>query len=106
MPAKYALSIYRGDTGNWRFVLWTDDAKTQALDLTGASAAAQLRDGSDNITPLTAVITLPNIVQVTLAASDSAEAITGTWDLQVTFGNGTVQTMLAGPARVTSDITP
>ena len=37
IPADYNLTLYRGDTGRWRFVLWADAGKTQPLDLTGAS---------------------------------------------------------------------
>jgi hypothetical protein len=106
-PLNYPLSVYRGDTGGWRFILWSDTARTQPVDLTGATVAAQMRDKPDGlkVIALTCTVTLPNIIDVALDPASSAQAVGGAWDLQVTFPDGTVTTVAAGRVYVTADIT-
>jgi hypothetical protein len=107
-PFGYGLSVYRGDSAAWQFVLWADTARTVPVDLTGVTAAAQMRDRPDglNVTNLAVAVTLPNIVNVSLTATASAAAVTGAWDLQLTYTDGTVTTVVAGPVQVLKDITP
>jgi hypothetical protein len=107
VTVAYPLAVYRGDTAGWRFVLWKDAAKTQPFDLTGAKAAAQIRDRPDssNIVNMVCAVTLPNTVDVTLSAAAAAVTPSGQWDLQITAANGTVTTVVAGPVKTTADIT-
>jgi hypothetical protein len=102
------LTLYRGDTAHWQFILWMDTAKTQPADLTGAAAKAEIRDraGGALITAISCFITLPNFVNATLSSADSAKLPnSGAWDLQITYASGDVATVLAGPVNVTSDVT-
>ena len=108
MPGAYALNIYQGDTHAWRFTLWQDVAKTTPVDLTGSAVKAEIRDRHAGlvIQPITLTVTLPNIIDALLTASETRTLIaSGRWDLQLTDAEGWVSTILAGPVRVTSDIT-
>lgn len=110
MPAPLPLSLYRGDTTRWQFKLWADAEKTQAVDLTGASAKAQIRDkplpDGQLKGELTCVVTLPNIIDAVLAPEVSRDLPKkGYWDLQLTYASGDIATVLAGPVEVTSDVT-
>ena len=106
-PGKYTLAIYRGDSYRWQFKLWADTAKTDPIDLTGVTVKAEIRDksGGTILGTLTCVVTLPNIIDASLAADDSALLKSGVWDLQLTYAGGDVSTVLAGPATVTPDVT-
>lgn len=109
-PAKYPLALYRGDSYKWQFVFWLDDAKTQPIDLTGVVAAAQINDvfGGPNAIDMDCVITLPNIVDVSLIA-DKWTGISlkgGNWDLQMTYPSAEVITFVAGAVTVAQDVTP
>jgi hypothetical protein len=109
VPQQVPLDIYRGDSGHWRFTLYTDAGLTDPYDLTGASAEAEVRLKT-NTTVLAAmdcVITLPNIIDVDLSAEDSGN-LSGkaVWDLQLTWASGgLVKTVVAGPVTVTDDVT-
>lgn len=107
-PGSYALIIYRGDTYQWRFTLWADHARTEPLDLTGAVAAAEIRDksGGTVIVLLDCTITDPNIVEVTLDAVNSARCpLKGVWDLQITYPGEIVRTVVAGAVTAIADVT-
>lgn len=104
---SYSLEIYRGDSYARRFLLWSDTASSVPVDLTGVTAAAQIRAAPDlpvMVTPV-CVVTLPNIIDLHVAAADSALADSGRWDLQLTYSDGTIQTVLSGRVLVTADIT-
>lgn len=110
-PARYDLEVYRGDTNAWTFTLWTDEAATVPMDLTGYVAHAQVRTkpGAPTVlAELAATVELPNTVRVDLDAEGSAALPTcgGAWDLQLTNGTtGHVRTVLAGAVHVTADVT-
>ena len=107
-PGAFPLVLYRGDSYRWSFLLWTDTAKTQPTDLTGVVAKAQIRDkpAGGTVVNLTCNVTLPNTVNVALPATDSASLpLIGVWDLQLTYPNADVATVLAGPVTVTPDVT-
>jgi hypothetical protein len=105
IPGTYDLCLYKGDTGRWQFRLWTDEAKTQAADLTGATAKAQIRPGhSGSATNMTCTITTPNIIDMALPAGSSPPA-RGLWDLEITYASGDVQTVLAGKVTTQGDVT-
>jgi hypothetical protein len=108
MPGAYSLNIYRGDTHAWRFTLWQDAAKTQAVDLTGIAVKAEIRDkpAGTVIQAIALNVTLPNIIDATLTAVITAQLPrTGRWDLQLTDAAGWVSTILAGGVTVIGDIT-
>jgi hypothetical protein len=105
-PATLALDIYRGDTKRLRVTLWAPG--DVPVDLTGVTAKAQIRErpAGKQITELLCVITLPNIIDVTLTSLASHTLPTkGAWDLQLTYLSGDVNTPLAGPVTVTTDVT-
>jgi hypothetical protein len=107
-PGKYDLDPYRGDSYEWWFRLWNDAAKTEPIDITGATAAAEIRNkpAGEQIAALECTVEAPNTVHVELAP-DLWPAIpaTGSWDLQVTFPDGTVNTYVAGRVVTTADVT-
>jgi len=114
-PAQLPLDIYRGDSQHMQVKLWTTAPVVGPpavpgvpYDLTGATARSEIRERPAGvmITTLTCTITLPNIVDVYLAAADSHKLpAKGVWDLQLTFLSGDVRTPLAGPVTVTPDVT-
>jgi hypothetical protein len=84
------------------------DQQQQPVDLTGVIAKAEIRDrpAGDKITPLTCIITLPNLIDLILEAIDSEGLpVSGVWDLQLTYSSGEVKTPLAGQVSVTPDVT-
>jgi len=110
MPGKCPLTLYRGDSYSWSFMLWTDADKTLPADLTGVTAKAQIRDkpgGTKEIITLACEVVMPNTVAMILDAASSARLATtpGVWDLQLTYDTGEVATVLAGPVTVTADVT-
>lgn len=119
-PGKYDLDLYRGDSYVWEFRLWTDEARTDPVDLSTATVAAQIRDKSGGAIVIDLAcevvagtagpppITTHNTIRTTLAAAlwDDAPGLgAGVWDLEVTYADGTVQTVLAGKATATPDVT-
>lgn len=106
-PGVFNLDLYRGDTYTWRVILWNDTARTVPTDLTGAEAEAEIRDKSagTNKATLTCVITLPNIIDVTMDPTDWTTCpAAGVWDLQLTFPGGVIRTVLAGTVKTTGDV--
>jgi hypothetical protein len=108
-PGNYPLDIYRGDTYRWQFTLWADADKTQPVDLTGVTARSQIRDkpAGKLLSTIDCTITQPNIILGTLTADECAK-ITGTtcaWDLQLTWPNEDITTLLAGAVALTIDVT-
>jgi hypothetical protein len=107
-PGTYDLCIYRGDTGRWRFICWQDAAKTMPSDLTGATAAAQIRDrpGGNMVTQFYCGVTAPNTVDVAVLPADTANLPPrGVWDLQLTYASSDIRTLVAGKVLVTGDVT-
>jgi hypothetical protein len=107
-PGKYSLAIYRGDSYSWQFKLWQDAAKTQPVDLTGVTVKSEIRDKPAGVVlgTLTCAVTMPNIIDASLTAADTTAITTsGVWDLQLTYADGEVSTVLAGAATLTMDVT-
>jgi len=108
-PGTLPLKLYRGDTYRWRFQFWSDTAKTQPIDMSRViEVRAEIRDqpSGTTIVPMTGSVTLPNIIDMTLAHSDSRRLPdAGVWDLQLTYNDGSVATPVAGPVAVTADVT-
>lgn len=108
-PGTYNLSVYRGDTHTWDFVLWADTEKTIPIDLTSTDVAAEIRSatGATPVTVLAVTVTLPNSIHVELSPAQSrALPASARWDLQLTDTSvGRIATLLAGQVKVTGDIT-
>ena len=106
-PGNYPLVIYRGDSYKWQFKLWSDTAKTQPVDLTGVTVKAEIRDrpGGNLLGTLACAITMPNIINASLTSADTALLTSGAWDMQLTYSDGEVSTVLSGLVTVTMDVT-
>ena len=106
-PQNYPLDLYRGDSAGWSFALWADEDHTVPLDLTGVTAEAEFREKSAGTTIVTMSCTIVgSAVEVRLPASSWVGAPPGGgWDLQLTFADGSVRTVVAGKVTVTPDIT-
>jgi len=107
-PGNYDLDLYRGDSYAWKFHAWKDAAKTDPLDLTGATVKAEFRDRPSGIILMTmnTTITTPNIIDMSVDADMWSESGGGgTWDLELTFPDGEVHTLLVGKVIVTADVT-
>lgn len=109
LPGSYSLSLYRGDSYKWKFQLWSDPEKTKPLILEDVTPKAEIRDApsGSEIVPLQCVIELPNIVLMELLADDSKNLSKTTivWDMQFTYIDGQVKTILAGNVVATLDVT-
>jgi hypothetical protein len=108
-PGKFDLNLYRGDSYSWTFRLWADDEKTVAVDLTGATVAAEIREkpAGTSVVALTCTITPPNTIDVAMPASLWTGTVlpAGVWDLEVIYPTGEVATVVAGKVTVTADVT-
>lgn len=109
IPGDHNLDLYRGDTGRWQFKLWSDTAKTDPVDLTGCTVTAMIRDKIPSSTfqmEMDCVLTTPNIIDMELTALASRDLpATGVWDIQITWANGDISTILKGTVKVTNDVT-
>ena len=111
IPGRYNLSLYRGDTFRRSFALWHDAERTEAVDLTGATVASEMRDKPAGalVVAFGVVVTLPNVVGIELTPADwEANPVFpqhGVWDLEVTFPSDDVATPLAGSTEVVPDVT-
>lgn len=103
------MDLYRGDTYAWRFRMWEDTAHSQPLDLSEATAKAEIRDkpGGNTIMDLACTVELPNVVMVRLDAEDWDQWTLkkAAWDLQLTWPGPQIVTVVAGPVAVTPDVT-
>lgn len=108
-PGDYPMTLYRGDTYAWQFRLWKDVSATIPADLTGVVAKAEIREkpGGEIIATMTCTVTQPNIIDVHLpeAAWDPVTYKLGAWDLQLTYPDSSVVTVLAGVVHITPDVT-
>lgn len=108
-PGTYPIFVYRGDSYLWTFTLWQDTAGTQPVDLTGVTGKAEIRTAAAGtlITSMVVTVTQPNILNVRLPANNSAllTKVGGFWDLQLTYTNTDVQTVVSGSVTVTMDVT-
>jgi hypothetical protein len=108
-PARFNLSVYRGDTYSWRFVLWQDRARTIPVDLDGITPKAEIRDrpGGAVMVDLPLDIELPNIIVAKLSADDGKKLTrNGVWDLQLTINAASVvATVIAGHVFVRAQVT-
>jgi hypothetical protein len=106
-PGGYNLDLYRGDTSNWHFEFWTDEAHTVPLDLAGKTVHAELRDRpmGTKIVPLVVTVTDPNIVDLALELDVADLPFTsGSWDLRVSDATSRL-TLLKGSVSADKDTT-
>lgn len=108
-PATLPLEIYRGDSARLQVRVWRgSNASKQPADLTAVVVKSEIRDrpAGGRIVAFDCVVTLPNIIDMTLSAHDSRKLpLQGAWDLQLTYASGDVRTLLAGPVTVIADVT-
>lgn len=108
-PGSYNLDIYRGDSYAWEFKVWDDEGKTEPFDLSGATPKAEIRDkpGGTTIFELECMIVDTNVIRMELSAELSRSLPTrgGGWDLQLSYPDDQVVTILAGTVMVTPDYT-
>jgi hypothetical protein len=110
LPGKLDLDLYRGDDARFYFRVWLNSARTQPADLSEATAKSEIRDkvGATGtlIGAFTCTIEAPNIVNLTMTAAESTVLPgKGVWDLQLTYENGNVRTLLYGAVKVVNGVT-
>jgi hypothetical protein len=107
-PGTLNIAIYHGDTYRWQFTLWQDPGKTTPADLTGVIPKAEIRTaaGGTLLTSMDLTVEPPNVIQAILpTAKTQLLKGGGVWDLQLTYPDGDVQTVLQGSVSVTMDVT-
>lgn len=104
-PATTDLYLYAGD--DLELTLTVTDSTGAPQDLTGYTAAAQIRGTAD--APLAADFTatiLANVVTLTMdGAGTAALPVKGVWDVEITSATGAVTTLAGGRVAVTADVT-
>lgn len=110
LPATKNITIYQGDTFVFPFRVKTRSGiNTVPVDLTGASAQAQIRAKDGTIlAEFAAEITDPLEGQVRLTLSNTQTAALtqkGIWDCQIIRADGTVKTYLAGQVSLAKEVT-
>jgi len=103
LPGDLPLTLYRGDSYQYDVVV--SDAAGGPADLTGVTVASEIRKGSESIALDCTVA--GNVITVELAA-DAWGAMgpgAGRHDVQLTFADGRVWTMLAGAVTILADVT-
>jgi hypothetical protein len=110
MVTKANLAIYQGD--DYLAVVTVSNGTSTPPDLTGYTAQAQIRSGpaDSNATVLVEISTQVNPANSTVNLTIPS-AITATlsgqyaWDLELIAPDGIINTILAGSASVTPEVT-
>jgi hypothetical protein len=104
-PTTTDLNVYAGDDLKLHVAV-TDDAGA-AIDLTGYTAKAQVRDTADGTTPIdfTATPSATGIDLVMASTLTSTLPAKGVWDVQITSATGEITTVAGGRVTVTPDVT-
>ena len=119
LPDSRNLSIYKGDTFSFSFRLRAKNSygvPADYVDLTGATAKAQIRATEDSntiIQEFTCVIpdqTVPEnkgkvILSISAADTGASGFVNGVWDVQLTWPDNTVRTYLRGTTQVIKEVT-
>lgn len=111
MASKYDLTPYRGDTLTLGFDFWVDTDQTIPTDLTGVTAAAEIRSMTNGkqVFPFVCTVSpegFANRVLIYMDGDTSGSLVKqGYWDLQLTFPTGNIWTAVAGSVKVIDDIT-
>jgi len=107
--ARAPMQIYQGN--DYTAAVVVSDSNGGSADLTDYTVAAQIRRGvadrnPDIILTIATSVTLPNIVNLSIANADTGTLIGPyMWDLQLTAPDGKVSTILRGPVEITRQIT-
>lgn len=111
-PLTRNLVIYRGDTFSLTVTFKTETLVANVLDpvdLTGATARAQIRPTADSdevLAEFDCEVDGPTgTVTVTLTPEQTTDLVNGLWDLQLTFSSGVVRTFLKGSVTTLKEIT-
>jgi hypothetical protein len=106
-PAKHDLKLYKRDDAQYemRFL----DVQGVVVDLTGASASAQVRNSLGALigTLQVVIVEADNAVRISILREeyDTWKWAEGFYDLQITFGSGDVKTVLEGKIEIKGDRT-
>ena len=104
-PGSCPITVYRGDT--WAMSVAVTDAAGNPIDLTGWQVRAQIRGGDTWLVDIDAVV-VDDGQRISLSLSPEKTADLpggGVWDLETVEPGGMVRTLLAGPVRLTEDVT-
>lgn len=107
VPATLPLKHYRGDTLTLTVKLWNDASHSQPTNLTGATVLAQVRSNPDSDVVITTFGSSITGSQITLTLTPAQTALLpeeATYDVQVTYSNNVVQTVLAGELTAEPDV--
>lgn len=100
MPTALNIKIFKGDSINASFVLLDDNGG--ALNLSGWSGAAAIRDSSNNVVAQPTVIFDEESEEVRIFVADTSNLPVGNYDytVQLTDPQGRKRTYLAGVVTV------
>lgn len=107
VPQTLPLKHYRGDTLGLLLKLWNDVNHTQPTSLTGASVLAQVRSNPDSDVVITTFASSITGSQITLTLTPAQTALlpdNASYDVQITYSGGAVQTVLAGDLDAVPDV--
>ena len=112
LPVNRNLNIYQGDSFALVFRLRTrtPQGTTQPINLTGATAKAQIRNKTTEALVVEFQVDFPNRmngeVRISLTPEQtSALKENARWDVQVSFSDGTVRTYLKGNVTLGKQVT-
>lgn len=115
LPASRDIDIYQGDTFTLHFRLRLSTAvnNPEYVDLTNSVLKAQVRSVETSTTVLAEMIctvfnqtSYPGEGEIKIPSSVTATmSQSGVWDLQATFGDGTVITYMRGAANFVREVT-
>jgi len=109
MAASADLAIYQGDDYS-AVVTVTSNGTPPATVLAGYTAQAQIRTAVADVSPavvvqITTTVASPNItlsIPHTITKTLVAQYV---WDLQLTYQDGTITTILNGNVNITQEVT-
>jgi len=113
-PGTYDFDVYQGDTKEFSLAVSSgpDGGPFVPVDLTGCTAAAQIRETVTAASPsatITCVISDPTggviDLSMTPAVTTTLTAGKKVWDIEITLSNGKKFTYLKGTVTVTADVT-
>ena len=106
-PSPVDLVMYRGDSGRFRVSVTTPDGVP--MDVSSATWLCEVTKSLSDTTVMATFDVTPvggdtSSIDVILTPAEAANLVqSGVWDLQMTAG-GEVQTIMAGKAIVTQDV--
>jgi len=107
LPLAVDLVLYRGD--DFYLDVTVTNSSGGAFDLTGFTAASQVRVSPDEPDPPAATFTATiaaNVIHLHLPHGEAdALPVTGAWDVQIKDATGVVTTLAFGAVTTTPDVT-